>query len=203
MKEYQIGTFADMIGVTVQTLRNWDKSGKLSPHRVSVGGTRYYSYEQFKRYTQTHDVSVKQKAVLYVSVRESHDLALLSDKVIQARNKIDSSMYDVTVVTDILSQTGFQGFSKALREVKSKSDVLFIDRSIIGNNSYFSKLLRTVLSENQAALEILDLDTENGDAPIDTETASLDDFDSLVQVFKGKLSTEDKSRLVQKIIEMD
>lgn len=201
MKEYQIGTFADMIGVTVQTLRNWDKSGKLSPYRISKGGTRYYSYEQLKRYTQTHEVNLKQNAVLYVSVRESSELVLLSDKVTQARSKIDSNIYDVTVVTDILSDTGFQGFSKAINTAKSKSDVLFIDRNIIGNNSYFSKLLDTVLSESQSALEILELGEEKEEA-IDTEKTS-SELDTLINALRGKLSSEDKSRIIQKIIEMD
>ena len=32
MKLYRIGDFAKTIGVTLQTLRNWDKLGKLKPH---------------------------------------------------------------------------------------------------------------------------------------------------------------------------
>ena len=31
MKYYSIGEFAELIGVTQQTLRNWDKVGKLKP----------------------------------------------------------------------------------------------------------------------------------------------------------------------------
>lgn len=47
---YSIGDFAKRIGVTVQTLRNWDRMGKLSPARVTEGGTRYYSEEQLEEY---------------------------------------------------------------------------------------------------------------------------------------------------------
>ncbi len=33
-----IGEFAKKIGVTIQTLRNWDKTGKLKPSHISKSG---------------------------------------------------------------------------------------------------------------------------------------------------------------------
>ncbi|MGM9902516.1 MAG: MerR family DNA-binding transcriptional regulator, partial [Enterococcus sp.] len=45
MTMYSIGEFGKQIGVTPQTLRNWDKKGKLKSAHVSQGGTRYYSEE--------------------------------------------------------------------------------------------------------------------------------------------------------------
>lgn len=42
MTMYSIGEFGKQIGVTPQTLRNWDKKGELKPAHVSKGGTRYY-----------------------------------------------------------------------------------------------------------------------------------------------------------------
>ncbi|MDO8520889.1 MAG: hypothetical protein Q7S52_02125 [bacterium] len=38
------------MGVSVQTLRNWDISGKL-PSKKSPGGTRYYLLSDLKRFT--------------------------------------------------------------------------------------------------------------------------------------------------------
>jgi len=51
MKEekLRIGTVAEMLGVTVQTLRNWDTSGKLRAQR-SPGGQRYYVSEDIQRF---------------------------------------------------------------------------------------------------------------------------------------------------------
>lgn len=46
MKLYTIGEFSKTIGKTVQTIRNWDKTGYLKPHHISAGGHRYYSQEQ-------------------------------------------------------------------------------------------------------------------------------------------------------------
>ena len=45
----RIGQAAKMLGVTVQTLRNWEKSGKLMSERSS-GGQRYYQREDVRRF---------------------------------------------------------------------------------------------------------------------------------------------------------
>ncbi len=50
MKYYSIGGFANKIGKTVQTLRNWDNKGILKPHHITAGGTRYYSQEQLNHF---------------------------------------------------------------------------------------------------------------------------------------------------------
>ena len=42
--------FANKIGKTVQTFRNWDSKGTLKPHHVTEGGTRYYSQEQLNNF---------------------------------------------------------------------------------------------------------------------------------------------------------
>ena len=41
-----IGRAAQLFGVSIQTMRNWEKSGKLMPDYVSPGGTRKYSEER-------------------------------------------------------------------------------------------------------------------------------------------------------------
>ena len=50
MKYYSIGEFADKIGKTIQTLRNWDKNNTFKPAYVTAGGTRYYSQEQLNNF---------------------------------------------------------------------------------------------------------------------------------------------------------
>ena len=41
---YSIGEFAKKLGITIQTLRDWDKKDKLKPSHISSGGHRYYEY---------------------------------------------------------------------------------------------------------------------------------------------------------------
>lgn len=50
-KYYSIRVFSKMLGVTPQTLRNWDKLGKLKPHHTASNGYRYYSQEQLESIT--------------------------------------------------------------------------------------------------------------------------------------------------------
>lgn len=51
MSDYlKIGEFAKELGVSIQTLRNWDKVGTLKPEVVTAGGTRYYSKYQLTEY---------------------------------------------------------------------------------------------------------------------------------------------------------
>ena len=44
-KYYSINEFSKILGVSAQTLRNWDNNSKLHPHHTSNNGYRYYSQE--------------------------------------------------------------------------------------------------------------------------------------------------------------
>ena len=48
-KYYSINKFSKILGVSAQTLRNWDKKGKLHPHHTFSNGYRYYSHEQLNQ----------------------------------------------------------------------------------------------------------------------------------------------------------
>jgi DNA-binding transcriptional MerR regulator len=43
---YTVGEFADAIGASTQTVRRWDKEGKVKPHHILPSGQRIYSSEQ-------------------------------------------------------------------------------------------------------------------------------------------------------------
>ena len=51
-KFYSIHVFSKILGVTPQTLRNWDRLGKLKPHHTAANGHRYYSQEQLDDFTE-------------------------------------------------------------------------------------------------------------------------------------------------------
>lgn len=42
----KIGEAAKILGVTPQTVRRWEREGKLSSHRKEVGDTRYYKMDE-------------------------------------------------------------------------------------------------------------------------------------------------------------
>lgn len=48
-KYYSINEFSKILGVSAQTLRNWDKNWKLHSHHTSSNGYRYYLHEQLQQ----------------------------------------------------------------------------------------------------------------------------------------------------------
>ena len=62
------GEAARILGVTVQTLRRWEKTGQLLPDKKSEGGTRYYDIDRLL------GVSSKEDTLTYGYARvSSHD----------------------------------------------------------------------------------------------------------------------------------
>lgn len=50
MRDYlNIQEAARFLGVTAQTLRNWDKQGKFSPHRHPINNYRLYRKSELER----------------------------------------------------------------------------------------------------------------------------------------------------------
>jgi putative resolvase len=70
---YSIGQFAKEVGVTVQTIRDWDKKNILKPSRVSSGGHRYYSEEQLNEVLQTKKPKDRVN-VGYIRVSAKHQI---------------------------------------------------------------------------------------------------------------------------------
>ena len=56
---YSTHEFAKLIGVTSQTLRNWEKAGKLVPHHRGGGGGNYRFYSREQLYEIIAPESVK------------------------------------------------------------------------------------------------------------------------------------------------
>ena len=50
MKLVRIGEVAGMLGVPINTVRNWTNSGKLHPVRISDSGHRYYRMEEVREF---------------------------------------------------------------------------------------------------------------------------------------------------------
>ncbi|MGB7344961.1 MAG: MerR family DNA-binding transcriptional regulator [Pirellulaceae bacterium] len=48
----KVGEAAEFCGVTAETLRNWDRSGKLVARRNPVTGYRYYRQTDLERFLE-------------------------------------------------------------------------------------------------------------------------------------------------------
>ena len=50
MKYLSVGQFAEAIGKTQQTVRNWSKNNTLKPDHIAKSGYRYYTQDQVAKY---------------------------------------------------------------------------------------------------------------------------------------------------------
>ncbi|EDP3899346.1 IS607 family transposase [Campylobacter jejuni] len=68
-----IGQASKLLGVTIQTLRNWDKQGLLKPDEITKGGSRRYKLESIKRTNKNIKFNADNlKTITYARV-SSHD----------------------------------------------------------------------------------------------------------------------------------
>ena len=66
----RISKAASILGVSAQTLRNWERSGKLVPQR-STGGHRYYDVQQLERF----QIHVKQLGWTWAASSQAPELS--------------------------------------------------------------------------------------------------------------------------------
>ena len=119
MKYYTINKFAKIIGVTPQTLRNWDRSGRLHPHHTSTNGYRYYSEEQLCAVTGIQFVPRKVIGYCRVSSRKQKDD--LERQVENLRTYLYAQGNPFEIITDIGSGINYtkKGLQELIRRIEA------------------------------------------------------------------------------------
>ncbi len=101
MKYYSIGEFSKEIGKTIQTLRNWDKSGTLKPSHITEGGTRYYSQEQLNHFLGLKGIETKTKKVIgYCRVSSHKQKDDLERQIENVKTYMIAKGYQFEVITE-------------------------------------------------------------------------------------------------------
>ena len=80
MKFLSSKTVTQKLGITAQTLRNWDKQGKLKPAYVKSNGYRYYSEDSILAYTQERKTKKELNVIGYARVSSKKKVMILKDK---------------------------------------------------------------------------------------------------------------------------
>ena len=181
MKLFRIGDFAEMIGVTQQTLRNWDKLGKLKPHYVSAGRYRYYSQVQLNELMRK---KLKERIVVgYARVSSSKQKDDLERQIENVKMYMLAKGYSFEIISDIGSGINYnkKGLNQLLELVVSsrveKIVVLYKDRLL----RFGYELIENLCGQFGTSIEVID-HTEKTE-----EQELVEDLVQIVTVFSCRL----------------
>ncbi|GEN55953.1 hypothetical protein GCM10012290_24360 [Halolactibacillus alkaliphilus] len=196
MKKYSIGQFAKEIGVTVQTLRNWDKTDKLKPNYIAPSGHRYYSQQQLEYFLGLHSPSTESRITIgYCRVSSHKQKDDLERQVENMETYLLSRGQPYKIIKDIGSGINYN--KKGLNEIidlvlNYKVDtvvVLYKDRLL----RFGYELLDNLFSKHGTKIEIID------NTPKTDNQELVEDLIQIVTVFSCGLQGE-RANKAKKII---
>ena len=184
MKYYAIGEFAKVIGVTEQTLRNWDKSNKLKPHHVAESGYRYYSRQQLQCYLGFKGAGQPNKKVVgYCRVSSNKQKDDLERQVENVKTYMIAKGYSFDVITDIGSGINYnkKGLNQLIDMIVAseveKVVVLYKDRLL----RFGYELIENLCEKYGTTIEIIDNTEKTGEQEL------VEDLVQIATVFSCKL----------------
>ena len=190
MKYYSSNTVTKMLGVTAQTLRNWDKEGKLKPSYTKSNGYRYYSEDIILSYTQERKTKKDLHVIGYARVSSKKQVDDLNRQVDNIKTYLENKYSDYEIITDIGSGINYQkpGLKKLIEKINKKEVdvivVLYKDRLLrFGFDlvEYFAKL-------NNVSIEVLDKINRTQDQEL------VEDLIQIITVFSCKLQGKRKTK---------
>nr|WP_314080200.1 IS607 family transposase [uncultured Leptotrichia sp.] len=179
-----IGKFAKSLGVSIQTLRNWDKEGKLKPTYVTENGYRYYSEDLLNKFRNIKNVNkIKNKNILYARVSTKNQKDDLNRQIDNLKQYAYSKGYSFEIITDIGSGINYkkEGLLKMINLVEcgevDRIIVLYKDRLI----RFGYDLIEYICKLNDTKIEIVDNST------ISKEQELTEDLIQIITVFSNRL----------------
>jgi putative resolvase len=203
MKYYSIGEFADLIGKTSQTLRDWHKKGSFIPQHITDGGTRYYSQEQLNHFLGIKGIDTKTKKVIgYCRVSSHKQKDDLERQIENVKTYMIAKGYQFDVITDIGSGINYnkKGLNQLIDMITNseveKIVVLYKDRLL----RFGFEIIENLCNKYGTVIEIID-NTENTE-----EQELVEDLIQIVTVFscrlQGKRANKAK-KMIKELLEND
>lgn len=197
MKYYSSKTVTQILGVTAQTLRNWDKEGKLKPSYVKSNGYRYYSEDSILAYTQERKTKKNLNVVGYARVSSKKQSDDLERQVNNLKTYIESKYNEYEIITDIGSGINYSkpGLKKLIEKINKKEVdliiVLYKDRLL----RFGFELVEYFAELNNVKIEVLDKIDKTQDQEL------VEDLVQIVTVFSCKIQGKRKSKTKELIEE--
>lgn len=203
MKYYSIGEFANRIGKTIQTLRNWDKKNILKPSHVTQGGTRYYSQEQLNHFLGLKsEKQINKKIIGYCRVSSHKQKDDLERQIENVKTYMYAKGYQFEIITDIGSGINYN--NKGLNQIIDMVTNSEVEKIVVLNKDrlirFGYELIENLCHKFGTTIEIID-NTEK------TEQQELvEDLVQIITVFscrlQGKRANKAK-KMIKELIEDD
>ena len=193
MKYYSAKTVSQMLGVSAQTLRNWDKEGKLKPSYVKSNGYRYYSEDLILSYTQERKTKKNLNVIGYARVSSKKQSDDLERQVNNIKQYLSSNYDSLDVITDIGSGINYKktGLLKLIEKINKKEVdlivVLYKDRLV----RFGFELIEYFAALNNVKIEVLDKVDKNQDEEL------VEDLVQIITVFSCKIQGKRKGKTKQ------
>ena len=193
MKYYSAKTVTQMLGVTAQTLRNWDKEGKLKPSYVKSNGYRYYSEESILAYTQERKTKKNLNVIGYARVSSEKQSDDLERQVNNLKEYLSSKFDSFDIITDIGSGINYNkpGLLKLIEKINRKEVDLIVvlhkDRLL----RFGFELVEHFANLNNVKIEVLDKLDKTQDEEL------VEDLVQITTVFSCKIQGKRKSKTKQ------
>ena len=193
MKYYSSKTVTQILGVTAQTLRNWDKEGKLKPSYVKSNGYRYYSEESILSYTQERKTKKNLNAVGYARVSSKKQTDDLERQVNNLKEYLSNKYDNFDIITDIGSGINYNkpGLLKLIEKINRKEVdlivVLYKDRLL----RFGFELVEHFANLNNVKIEVLDKLDKTQDEEL------VEDLVQIITLFSCKIQGKRKSKTKQ------
>jgi predicted site-specific integrase-resolvase len=193
---YSIHKFSKIIGVSPQTLRNWDKLGKLKPHHVTQSGYRYYTQEQINQ--ATNKPTTQRITIGYCRVSSNKQKDDLSRQQENMQQYLIANGNPFKIISDIGSGINYNkhGLKELLKLISQnkveKVVVLYKDRLI----RFGFELIEYICSLYDCKVEIIDTTKK-------TEQQELvEDLVQIITVFSCRLQGKRANKAKQMIKEL-
>ena len=198
-KYYSINEFSKILGVSAQTLRNWDNNGKLHPHHTSSNGYRYYSHEQLNQVMNIKP-NLNRKIIGYCRVSSHKQKDDLERQIENMRIYLLSQGKPFEIISDIGSGINYKkkGLKQLLKLITQnkveKVVVLYKDRLL----RFGFELIEYIASLYNCEIEIIDTTKKSEQQEL------VEDLVQIITVFSCKLQGKraNKARkMIKELIE--
>jgi len=190
MKYYSSKTVTKILGVTAQTLRNWDKDGKLKPAYIKSNGYRYYSEDSILSYTQERKTKKDLNVIGYARVSSKKQTDDLERQVNNLKIYLDNKYKSYDIITDIGSGINYtkKGLQLLIDKINKKEVdvivVLYKDRLL----RFGFELVEYFARINNVKIEVLDKINKTQDEEL------VEDLIQIITVFSCKIQGKRKTK---------